>query len=342
MRMGAAALGAVGSLSGCSAVQDLIPGGGGGLGSYTNWGYASDTYDNDDETLSTTVSGYSKFFSSSGKLSESAVRSAKQTRYPNTGIEVEDVAFDMGVPDGRVISGSFDTESVKAELTASPVDLPTDTPENPEGIGGGGSGSVEYESDSTYNDNYEIFVQSEPDTSPVAYAVGNGTVIRAEEVTNQSEDGGTSVTEATEVVEGIIDTGTNGSDRLVDSNDGFSTLTSTLNDGVRISLDVLSSEVGSDDGPSEYISNGLFEGLVAYGQADSINGNTTQMQFVFVFDSEGDVSEGDIQEWVEANDSGQDDFETNNPLAELSNISVNTDSNTATVTGELDTIEYYI
>lgn len=325
---GAAAVGAVGSLSGCSAVQDLIPGGGGGLGSYTNWVYEPDAFKSDREGVSGSGTSYTNFFSNSGKLSELAVLSAKGTSYPELGIDVEDVSMDLSLPEARIITGSFDTEAVKSELTAEPVDSST-----PSGFGSStsSSGSTQYESDSSYN-NYEIYVQAEPETSPNAFAVGDGTIIQGQRVpnaTNQSDP-----VDAPTVVEGIIDAGAGDADRYVDSNDTFSTLTDALNNGVQVSFTVRANAVGSDNGANENIPAGRFEGVVAEGQADSINGGTTESQYVFVFDSEGDVDEGGIQEWVEANDTG------NGSLANLSDLSVNTNGNTATVTGTRDTLEY--
>ncbi|WP_324662436.1 hypothetical protein [Haloarcula sediminis] len=325
---GAAAVGAVGSLSGCSAVQDLIPGGGGGLGSYTNWVYEPDAFKSDREGVSGSGTSYTNLFSNSGNLSELAVLRAKGTSYPELGIEVEDVSMDLGLPDGRIITGSFDTEAVKSELTAAPVDTPT-----PSGFGSssGNSGSTQYESDSSYN-NYEIYVQAEPDTSPDAFAVGDGTIIRAQRVPNATNE--SSPVDAPDVVEGIIDAGEDGTDRYVDSNDTFSTLTDALNNGVQVSFTVRANEIGSDNGADENIPAGRFEGVVAEGRAESINGETTESQYVFVFDSEGDVNEGDVQEWIEANDTG------NGSLANLSDLSVNTNGNTVTVTGTQDTLEY--
>jgi len=169
MGAGTAALGAVGSLSGCSAIQDLLPGGGGGLGDFTNWVYEPDTFEADNEGLNSSATSYTDFFSNSGNLSDFAVLSAKGNNYPQLGIDVEDVAMELSLPDGRVITGSFDTESVKSELGADPVETPTSS-----GFGGtdGMSGSTQYESDGTYND-YDIYVQEEPEESPNAFAIGD-------------------------------------------------------------------------------------------------------------------------------------------------------------------------
>jgi len=332
MRMGAgtAALGAVGSLSGCSAIQDLLPGGGGGLGDFTNWVYEPDTFEADNEGLNSSATSYTDFFSNSGNLSEFAVLSAKGNNYPQLGIDVEDVAMELSLPDGRVITGSFDTESVKSELGADPVETPTSS-----GFGGtdGMSGSTQYESDGTYND-YDIYVQEEPEESPNAFAIGDGTIVEARRVSNSGNEA--SEVAASDVAEGIIDTGTDGTDRYVDNDDTFSTLTDTLNNGVTLSARVRQHEVGSEDGADENISAGRFEGVVAQGQADSINGGTTETQYVFVYDSQSDVNEGDVQDWVEAQDTGD------GSLADLDDISVSTDGNTATVTGSKDTLEYFV
>ena len=326
MRVGAgtAALGATGSLSGCSTIRNLIPGGGGGLGNYSNWVYAPDTFESDAEGLDTSATNYSSIYSNNN-ISEDARSSIASRTYDDIDIKAQDVEMELNLPEGRVLSGSFDTEAVKSELTAAPIDTPTGRRSAP-------AGSTEYESDGTYNDNYELYVQAEPDTSPDAYAVGNGNVIYANRVPNTGNDA--SEVEATEVAEGIIDCNSEGTDRLVDSNDSYSTLVDTLNSGVSVSTTLYRDEVGSDEGPDEVIGNGQFEGVVCEGSAASINGENTELQLVFVYDGEGDVNESDINDWIEANDTGA--------LGNLNDISVSTDANTATVTGTLETILYSV
>jgi len=324
MGAGTAALGAVGSLSGCSAIQDLLPGGGGGLGNYSNWVYAPDTFESDQEGLSTDAYSYSQI-NSKNSISEDTRSGIAGITYGELGIKAQDVGMDLDLPEGKVLTGSFDTEAVKSELTASRVDTPTGRQEP------GVAGSREYESDGNYNDNYEIFIRADADPSPDAYAVGNGNVIRADRVSNSGND--SSEVSATEVAEGIIDCGSEGTDRLVDSNDNYSTLTDTLNSGSIIKTQVYGNEVGSDEGLNENVSVGQFEGLVADGFSASINGENTQVQHVFVFGSEGDVNEGDVNDFVEAND-------TKGILRDVNDLSVSTNSNTATVTGKIETIIY--
>jgi len=314
----------VGSLSGCSAIQDLLPGGG-DLGAYGDWVYAPDTFESDQETLGLSATSYEGILSNSENLNEDTRESITTRNYPDLGINGGDVSMELSLPEGRVITGSFDTEAVKAELTADQLSTPTDS------FGSSGPvGSTEYESDSTYNDDYEIFVQSEPEESPNAYGVGNGTIIEGRRVPNSSSDA--SPVDASEVVEGTIDTGTEGNDRFVDSNDDFSTLVDTLDSGATVSGFVRENEVGSDDGPSESIINARFDGLIAAGSSASINGDTTDIRIAFVYDSEGDVNEGDVQDWVEANDTG-----SGGALTDLNDISVSTDANTATVEGSIET-----
>lgn len=331
MRVGAgtAALGATGSLAGCSTIQDLIPGGGGGsLGNYTDWVYEPDTFESDAEGINNNAISYESMLSNADNLNDFTRLGILGTNYPTLGIDPDSVGMELNLPEGGVITGSFDTEAVKTELTADQASTPTPGAQN----SGGSTGSIKYESDSTYNEDYEIFVQEEPDESPDAIAIGNGTIIEGRRVQNSGNDSG--AVDAPDVVEGIIDTGSEGSDRLVDNNDTFATLTDTLNNGVAVTFELLANEIGSDDGGNENIPTADFEGVVATGRADSINGGTTEKQWVYVYDSEGDVNEGDINEWIEANNTGD------GSLANHDNISVNTDGNTATVTAELPTFEY--
>lgn len=324
---GATALGAVGSLSGCSAIQDLIPGGGGGLSNYTNWVYEPDNFESDGAGLDNSAFSYKQMLSNEGNLNDFTRLSVLGSSYPTLGIGPEDVAMEVDLPDGRVITGSFDTDAVTTELTASKVSTPSTPAENM----GGNTGSTEYESDSEYN-GYEIFVQSEPEESPNAIAVGDGTIVEGRRVPNTGNE--SSPVDASDVAEGIIDTGSDGDSRLVDSDDTFSTLTDTLNNGVRVDFELLEDAIGSDDGGNENIPTADFDGLVASGRADQINGGTTKKQWVYVYDSEGDVNESDVNEWVEANNTGD------GLLAKHDNINVNTDGNTATVTAEQPTFEY--
>jgi len=324
MGAGTAALGAVGGLSGCSAIQDLIPGGG-GLGAYTKWTYAPDTFKSDQESLSLGATSYKSILSNSGKIDEDRRESIVTRNYPDLGISAEDIALELNLPQGRVITGSFDTDAAKSELTASKAS----TPEN--SFGNSFTGSTEYESDGEY-EGWEIFVQSEPDTSPNAYAIGNGNILEAQYVTNSSNDA--SEVEAPDVAEGMIDTGTNGDNRYVDNNDTFSTLTDKLDNGVSLSVNMPQYEVGSEDGANENIPAGNFEGVVATGQSTSINGGTTKVKWVYVYDSEGDVNQGDVDEWIEANNTGE------GSLSNYNDLSSSTDGNVATVTGKIPTFAY--
>lgn len=313
---GTAALGAVGSLSGCSAIQNLI-GGGGGLGNFTNWVYAPDTFQSDAEGIDVNGFSYSGYLSKQGNLSESTYLTVKQRSWEQTGLDAEEVDMLARLPQGRVYTGSFDTEAVKEELQAGDND--------------DSDAGTEYESDSTYNDNYEIFVRADEEEPSHAYAVGNGTVVRGNFVSNASNE--SDEVPAVDVVEGIIDTGTNGDNRFSEDNDDFSALVSAVNNGVSVSYELRDDEVGSEDGPEEDALAGRFDGLIGEAFSLSINGGTTNYQYVYLFGGEGDVNESDVRDYVEANDTG------NGTFANLNDISVNTDGRTATVTGKRDTIE---
>jgi hypothetical protein len=317
MGAGTAALGAVGSLSGCSAIQDLIPGGGGGLGNFSNWVYAPDTFESDAEGINVSAFSYSGYLSNDGNLAESTYVGVKQQSWSQTGIDAADVNMLARLPNGRVFKGSFDLDAVKEELQAG---------DNDESDAG-----TQYESDGTYNDNYDIFVREDQDEPSHAYAVGNGNVIRGNRVANTGND--SDPVSAGDVVRGMIDTGSNGDNRFSDSDDTFGALVDAVDNGVSVSYELRQNEVGSDDGPDEDPLNGLFDGLVGEGFSLKINGGTTNYQYVFVYGGEGDVNESDVNDWVEANDTGD------GRLSDLNDISVSTDGRTATVTGKRDTIE---
>ncbi|MBX0285137.1 hypothetical protein EGH22_02250 [Halomicroarcula sp. F28] len=325
---GATALGAVGSLSGCSAIQDLIPGGGGaGISSYSNWVYEPDTFESDAEGINVFAFSTKKALSNSGNLNEDFLLSLKSNSSRQLGIRAENINMGMSVPDGSIVTGSFDTESIKAELESS-RETPT---ESGFGSNDDSTAGYEYESETTH-EGYEIYVRADQEEPGRAYAIGDGTIVQGNRVSNDGNESDS--VSAEDVAKGIIDTGESGDNRLVDNNEEFKTLVDSTDKGVSISLDLYDDEVGSEDGPDEDVRSREFDGLIGYGQADTFNGDTTKIQYVFVFGSEGDVNEGDIEEWVEANDTGEGN------LSELRDIKINTDGNTATVTGKIDTIEY--
>lgn len=319
----------VGGLSGCSAIQDgsgpdgtATPtsdaqgSGSGTIEGSSDWVYEPDEFQPDADRLSVRVRSYSEFLSNQGSLQEDTYLQAAEHTWPELGIDPEDVDMDVELPDGEVLTGSFDAGAVKEELRSS---------------GGDESDTNEFESDGTYADTYELFVRADQDYPSVAYAIGDGTIIRGNRVPNYGND--SDAVSAEDVVTGILDIGTGDDYGLIDTNSDFNKLVDAFDTDVSLSFGLLEAEVGSDDGPEENIDEGRFEGVVFEGISLAIDGATTTVQYVFVYRSEEQVDEGDIDDWVKANDTGDGEF------ADLDEISVSIDGATATVTGTLPTNE---
>ncbi|SEN72145.1 hypothetical protein SAMN05216388_1004279 [Halorientalis persicus] len=308
-----AALGS-GALAGCSAVSDAIPFiGGGGLGDYEQWVYEPDRFASADESgefgddsvaLSIFAINQQSIYENREELYPSTYSSLSRNFVSNTGILPRNVSMVLNLPEGVVLSGSFERGEVTAELEA-------DT-------------STEYESDGSH-EGYDLYVRAEREESPDAFGVADGTVVQGQRVDNFGSDADS--VPATDVVEGIIDTNSGGATRYVNANDAFGTLVSSLSGSSFLTATVRSDPIGSDEADEN---SGEFEGLVASGQASTINGATTDSQSVFVFDSQSDADTGAVTDYVEYNDNeGQ--------FARARNVEVSQSGRTITVTATADT-----
>lgn len=319
------AVAGAGMLAGCDQIPFI---GGGGIGQYTNWVPAVGTVDDNQESLFFGATSPSQINNKRDKLHPSRYRNFQST-YNNTGIEWKSVDMDLGLSNGSVYSGSFDSEEVANELTDD------------------SGNSVEYTQE-TSESGYDIYVQSsetiaantglsegnaDAEFSPDAYAVSGNTIVRSEQVGFDrggfNEDPSVR-NSAIDVATDIIDVGENGNNRAVDNNSDLKSLTNKLNDGDRVFGRLRDEEIGDNE---EDVDSGRFEGAIASGSSLSINGNNSKLQIVVVFDSSGDANEGDINDWIEATDTNGGTWQ------HYRNISVNVNGNVATVTGKIDTYD---
>jgi len=327
--MATSAVVGAGALAGCSL--DSVPFiGGGGLGQYPDWVPAEDALDSEQEGISFGGSNPSSISGAQDNLHPSDYRSF-QSSYGELGIKWADVSMDLGFNNGSVIQASFDTDEVTAELQDD-------------------SSSTEYTSEETHK-GYEIYVQdsgeyeaelsdpenADPELSPTAYAVNDGgTVVRGSRVGYQAfdEDNNqdTVRTSAIDVAKGIIDAGEDGTDRAIDDDTNFETLTNELNDGDIVSGRVYSNAVeeGDADSPEPDADSGTFEDAIAEATSLSINGGDTERQEVYVFD--GSANEGDLNDYVEAQN-------TNGSWSLYEGIEVQADGDVGIVTGTIDTYD---
>ncbi len=298
-----------GALAGCNAVTDAIPFvGGGGLGDYQQWVYPADTFNQDADSLSFEGTNPQGIHENRKAFSPNTYSSLARN-YATVGLTGRSVSMDLRLPEGRVLTGSYDTAEVVAELE-------DDT-------------NTEYESDGSYN-GYDLYVRSAQNTPRNAVAVSDSAIVFGQRVEPGFGDDWDAAA-ATTVAEGIIDTRDGSGTRAVDNDDDLAKLANTLNSGTSVNGEVRSDDVGSDRARPE---SGVFDGQVASGQSWSVDGDTTSRQWVFVFEAEGDVRSSDLEDWVEANDTG-------GVFTRTRNEQVSQNGRAGVVTAELDTYDLF-
>jgi hypothetical protein len=302
------AVAGAGALAGC----DMIPfiGGGGGVGQFTNWVPSAGEIEPGQERVTFSASSPSQISSNKTNLHPNRYRNY-QSSY-RTGVQWKSLSLDLSIEGGSVYTGSYNADDVKSELTTAtgPDDQGKYSQEDSEG-------------------NYEIYIPSRADgadSAQNAYAVSGNAIIQARPTGSQFEDNFSSAVANAKTIIGI---GEDGEGRAVDNDDAFSTLANELS-GTIATGSTRAEAVGSD---AASVQQGNFEGLVASGASISINGGNSQVKQVFVFDSEGDVDTDDLEEYVEANDTGGSTWDYTR------NVSVNQSGNAGIITGKRDTYD---
>ncbi|WP_276252049.1 hypothetical protein [Haloarcula rara] len=149
-----------------------------------------------------------------------------------------------------------------------------------------------------------------------AYAVGDGALVSA-----PASEGDTGTVEA------IVDAKTGNGDRYGDENDDMGELIDALGGGTII--DGRTMDEPDEAEPAE----GTFDAMVASGQRAKINGESTDLKHVVVYESEDDVDTDDLEEWVTENDGDDGQFEN------LEDISYDSNGRKGIITGTGDTDE---
>lgn len=301
------AVAGAGALAGC----DMIPFiGGGGVGQLTNWVPAAGEIQPGRERISFSASSPSQISSNKTNLHPNTYRNY-QSNY-RTGVQWKSLSLDLSIEGGSVYTGSYNADDVKSELTTAtgPDDQGQYSQEDSEG-------------------NYEIYIPSRADgadSAQNAYAVSGNAIIQARPTGSQFEDNFSS---AVANAKSIIAIGEDGEGRAVDDDDTFNTLANELS-GTIAQGSTRAEAVGSN---AASVPQGTFEGVVASGTSIKINGGNSQVKQVFVFDSEGDVDTDDLEEYVEANDTGGSTWDYTR------NVSVNQNGNAGIITGKRDTYD---
>lgn len=302
------AVAGAGALAGCERIPFI--GGGGGVGSFTDWVPAAGEIQPGRERVSLSASSPSQVNGNRTNIHPSTYRNY-QSSY-RTGVEWKSLDMDLSIEGGSVYTGSYNADDVTSELTTAtgPDDQGKYSQEDSEG-------------------NYEIYIPSSAagaDSAQNAYAVSGNAIIQAQPTGGRSGD---SFSSAVANAKSIIAIGEDGEGRAVDDNDTFSTLANELG-GTFAFGSTRADAIGSDVASAR---EGNFEGVVAAGTSISINGGNSEVKEVFVFDSEGDVDTDDLEEYVEANDTGGGTWDYTR------NVSVNQSGTAGIITGQRDTYD---
>lgn len=128
-----------------------------------------------------------------------------------------------------------------------------------------------------------------------------------------------------EVVETIVDTRIGEEDRYVDEEEDFATLTDTLSPAAVQYGHTFPERDGTD------VERGRFDEAVANGYSVQVDGESTRLEAVIVFDSANDIDVDDIEDWIDENDRSDEIFD------DVEDIGVDTNGRTAVVSGRIDT-----
>jgi len=241
-------------------------------------------------------------------------------------VESNEDAFDDDSVDPSTFEGFWDPLDLDWEDTSSVITL---------GFGRFGFGGLVVEADYNRDDQiselededydedseYEGFTIMLSENEERAIALnGNAAVLTS--ATDSSGDTGD-----TDRVEAVIDAKRGNEDRYGDDSEDMSLLLDRLGGGTFVNGRTM--EESDDDNPE----GGRFDAMVARGSRTKVNGETAKQKWVVVYDSEDDVDTGDLEDWVDENDGGGDQFD------DVSDLSYNQNGRTGIITGTVDTDE---
>ena len=303
--LAAGAVAGAGALAGCDRIPFI--GGGGGIGQFSNWVPSAGEISPSRSSINFSARSPSQINANRTNLHPSTYRSY-QSSY-RTGVDWKSLTLELSIEGGSVYTGSYNADDVASELTAAT-----------------GSNDRGKYSQADSEGSYEIFIPSSAngaDDASDAYAVSSNAIVRARSTGSQFQDNFSS---AVANAKSIIAVGEDGDGRAVDNDETFSTLANELG-GTIAQGGTRQEPVGSG---AASVPQGNFEGLVAAGTGVTLNGATAQVKEVFVFDSQGGVDTGDLEEYVETNDTGGGTWDYTR------NVSVNQNGNAGVITGTRD------
>lgn len=157
---------------------------------------------------------------------------------------------------------------------------------------------------------------------------------------DEGEDRGMAVSDGTIVItsafqgdpvdqaETIIDTSNGDEDRYVDEEEDMKALVNALGGGTVVRGGTME-EV--DEGQAE---SGRFDHQVAQGRTMRVNGETSKVRYVVVYEEKDDVDTGDLEDWVEENEDTDQEFD------DVEDVSYKQNGRTGIIEGTMDTDEF--
>jgi hypothetical protein len=299
LRAGSAAVG-TGALLGLSGCLDAVPFVGGGA-SYRQWMHEPGEMREDGDDYFFTMQKPSQLANNQDSFDGDYYDDNIESDYTPVDVDFEDVTREISFSNVSVLVGSFDTSDVADALEDED--------------------NGEYEEDSTYN-GWTLYLQADGSSLTDGYALKDGGFLGSPTVVNAS---GTAEVDADEALELVADTKSGSGSRYVNAEDDANLLTNRLGDATYV-YGSLSEETDTDD-PE----NGQFENSTGFGLRQQVNGGTTNVKYLVLYDSQGDVDTGDLEDWVDANEDDGDTFD------DIDDVSVNQNGRVGVVSGSLPT-----
>jgi hypothetical protein len=167
--------------------------------------------------------------------------------------------------------------------------------------------------DDTEHEGYTIYLSSD---EARAIGVSDQSLVAS---TSSGSEG------ATDAVETIIDTHLGAVDRYVNENDELEILTTSLGTGAYVAGETYEEQPATD------VSTGAFENSVARGTRWGINGETSNIKRVIVFEEQDDVDTDDVSGWVEESQGSDQRYD------DVDDTSVEQKDRMAIIRGTIDT-----
>jgi hypothetical protein len=302
--LAAGATAGVAALAGCEGIPFL---GGGGIDEYSRWIGVPGELEGGREMVRFNARTPSDIEEHKKEFYPRQYRTYQRS-YDTLGLSFQNVTMDLSMPDGTVLTGSFELGAIVEELE--------------------GETSNAYTKAESYR-RFEVFVPADADDevdADHAYAVSDETVVRGERI-----GGGfhrdVELT-APEVATAIVDVADGDAERAHEEDPAFGDLVDELGAATFVNGETHADAVRETDTAS-----GRFEGEVARGAAISVTGAETTVERVAVFESADDVDTDAVAEWVENNDTG------NGAWAFVRNVGVEKDGRLVVVSGTIDTYD---